>query len=462
MKKMLTGMLTALAVLCSQLMPVAAYEPSFWAADAVNGAMRLSIISDEYATKSYQGAISRGDFINVAVNLYATITAENVSTHSKNPFTDTQDPFPNMAYYAGIVSGDGEGHFYPLGTLTRQELCKIITSLLDSAGVLGPYFPSENVFEDVVDAGEIAEWAKNHVAFMLDNNLMAGDEDGRFRPNDAVTREEAAIIAYRCFIRYGRDLSGSIKTALRQTRDAKGNTIQTLVKTITLDSGATVALANANNPDAPEVNSSQVSSGNAGFAPSGTPLQVADANGLYRLKTYSETLASGEAAEKEARIFGDGAKYTSAAEADAHMSEVTVEVWKLNSAGEMYPSTLTFRINSVLKDDVIAIFNEIYHSPVKKAPLKDVNAYAWRSAMSSGTYSDHNYGTAIDLNYNENYCVYASGTVVGSFYDPANSVYSFPQDGIVVQTFAKYGWLWGGNAWVSGTTDYMHFSYLGK
>lgn len=82
--------------------------------------------------------------------------------------------------------------------------------------------------------------------------------------------------------------------------------------------------------------------------------------------------------------------------------------------------------------------------------------------MSSGNYSDHNYGTAIDLNYNENYCVYASGTVIGSFYDPANSVYSFAQDGVVVQTFAKYGWLWGGNAWVSGTVDHMHFSYLGK
>lgn len=458
MKRTLAGILTVMILLGSPFLRVFAYDPSFWAADAVSGAMRLSIISEEYATKSYQGAISRGDFVNVAVNLYATITAENVSTHSKNPFTDTQDPFPNMAFYAGLVSGDGEGHFFPRGTLTRQELCKIMTSLLDSAGVLGPYFPSENVFAEVTDARDIADWARNHVAFMLDNNLMAGDEDGSFRPNDQVTREEAAIIAYRCFIRYGRDLNGNIKTTLRQTRDAKGNSILTLVKTITMDSGATVALANAGNPDAALM---AAPGGSSGTAPSGTPLQAEDENGRYRLKTYSETIASGEAAEKEARIFGDGAKYSSAAEADAHMSEVTVDVWKLGANNEMVPSTLTFRINSVLKDDVIAIFNEIYHVPVK-APLKDVNAYAWRSAMSSGTYSDHNYGTAIDLNYNENYCVYASGTVVGSFYDPANSPYSFPQDGIVVQTFAKYGWLWGGNAWVSGTVDHMHFSYLGK
>lgn len=459
MRRKLICCLMALLLVVGQLTTAFAYEPSFWATEAVDGAVRLSIISEEFATKSFQSAISRGDFINVAVNLYATITAENVSTHSKNPFTDTSDPFPNMAYYAGLVSGDGEGHFFPTGTLTRQELCKIITSLLDSAGVLGPYFPSENVFSETTDAEDIASWAINHVAFMMDNNLMAGDEDGSFRPNDPVTREEAAIIAYRCYIRYGTDYDGQIRTALRKTRDANGNIIQTLIKTIILPSGVTVALANANNPDAPPIDENLPPV--ADYAPSGTPLQQPDENGLYRLKTYSETLATGEADEKEARIFGDGGKYTSAAEADAHMSEVTVKVWKMNKENQLYSDTLTFKINTVLKDDVIAIFDEIYNSPVK-APLKDVNAYAWRSAMSSGTYSDHNYGTAIDLNYNENYCVYASGTVVGTFYDPENSIYSFPRDGIVVQTFAKYGWLWGGNAWVSGTVDHMHFSYLGK
>lgn len=460
MKRILAVLLSAVLIGVSTL-PCFAYDPSFWAEDAVNGAIRLSLISEEYSAKSFQSAISRGDFINVAVNLYATITAENVSTHAVNPFSDTSDPFPNMAYYAGLVSGDGEGHFYPSGTLTRQEMCKIITSLLDSAGVLGPYFPSENVFEDIVDSGDVASWAQNHVAFMLDNNLMAGDEDGKFRPNDPVTREEAAIIAYRCFIRYGRDWSGKIITALRQTKDASGRTIQTLVKTITLDSGATVALRNADNPNAPETVQTGTSGADGGTAPSGTPLQVQDENGLYRLKTYSETLASGEAEEKENRIFGGGAKYTSADEANAHMSDVTVKVWRLDADGKPYSSTLGFKINSALKEDIIAIFDEIYNSPIK-APIKDATAYGWRNAMSSGSYSDHNYGTAIDLNYNENYCVYASGTVVGSFYDPDNSVYSFAQDGIVVQTFAKYGWLWGGNAWVSGTVDYMHFSYLGK
>lgn len=459
MKKVLCAV-SATAVLFTQF-GTYAYEPNFWAVDAVNGATRLSIISEEYATKAFNIPISRSDFVNVAVNLYATLTSENVSTNAKQPFSDTSDPFPNMAYYAGIVSGDGEGHFFPQGTLTRQEMCKIITSLLDSAGVLGPYFPSENVFAEVADADEIAYWASNHVAFMLDNHLMAGDGDtSKFRPNDPVTREEAAIIAYRCYVLYGKNLDGQIKTTLRSTRDAKGNSISTLVKTITLPTGATVSLRYADNPDAAK-DDPVWSGGSSTVAPSGTPLQIADSNGHYRLKTYTETLASGEAAEKEARIFPNGVKYTSQAEADANMEEVTVNVWKLNATNEKYASTLTFRVNKKLKEDVIAIFDEIFNSD-DKPPIKDGTAYAWRSAMSSGVYSDHNYGTAIDLNYNENYCVYASGTTIGTFYDPSTSVYSFPSDGTVVQTFAKYGWLWGGNAWINGTLDHMHFTYLGK
>lgn len=479
LKKGLSGLLAVILIAC--LVPSAfAYEPSDWAKTAVDNAVRLSIISEEYSSKPFNQPISRLDFINLAVNLYATLTAEDVSTNPKDPFTDTDNIFANMAYYIGIVSGDGEGHFNPInpnGTprteLTRQELCKIVTSLLDSAGVLRPYFPTETVFDNITDADDIASWAKNHVAFMIDFNIMAGDEVGTFRPNDNVTREEAAAIVYRCYFNFGKNYDGQIKTTVRQTTDAGKNVISILSKTIVLPSGATVALRYASNPD--DASSNPTLAGSNQTAPSGTPLQLPDSNGLYRLKTYTETLATGEAAEKEARIFPDGNKYTSKEEADANMSEVTVNVWKLNENGEKYASTLTFKINTKLKEDVMLIFDEIFYSDDSvvivdgketksegKPVIKDAIAYGWRNSMTSGLYSDHNYGTAIDLNYNENYTRYANGMTIGSFYDPDESIYSFRPEGKVVQTFAKYGWLWGGNAWVNGTVDYMHFTYLGK
>lgn len=66
------------------------------------------------------------------------------------------------------------------------------------------------------------------------------------------------------------------------------------------------------------------------------------------------------------------------------------------------------------------------------------------------------------MNYNENYCVYPSGSVVGSFYDPASSVYSFPQDGIRDPDLCQIRLALGRKRMGDGTVDHMHFSYLGK
>ena len=58
-------------------------------------------------------------------------------------------------------------------------------------------------------------------------------------------------------------------------------------------------------------------------------------------------------------------------------------------------------------------------------------------------------------------------TLAGSFWDPAGSPYSIPEDGSVVRIFAEHGWSWGGDAWAwdsnptEGYHDYMHFSYMG-
>ena len=474
MKKRAIAVLLTLCMSFSCI-SVLAYDPNWWAEDTVRGAMQYGLISTEYGNKPYTDAITRSDFINVAVNIYTTITAENVTSGAYSPFVDTDNVFPNMAYYVGIISGDGEGHFYPMNFITREEMCKVITSTLSAAGVLGPYFPSTGVFDDIQDSWQISDWARDYVAFMLDNDLMAGYE-GLFKPLDYVSREEAAIIAYRCFIKYGRDVDGTIQTALKSGTVSNGRTVYTLEKTVMQSNGTVIALRNA--PDKQlvtpggeivgggepivEQEPDPVPDGTGGYAPSGTPLQQPDSDGLYRLKTYSETLATGEATDKEIRVFGAvGAKYTTQEEADAHMVEVTVPVWEFGDGDQLQTGWRSFRINSVLAEDVQAIFSEIYNSPLKP-PIKDAAGYAWRSPMAGGSISDHNYGTVIDLNYNENYCVYKSGQQIGSFYDPVNSVFSFPSTGVVVQTFAKYGWLWGGNAWVSGTVDYMHFTYLGK
>ncbi|MGI1660173.1 MAG: cell wall-binding repeat-containing protein [Desulfitobacterium sp.] len=161
---------------------------------------------------------------------------------------------------------------------------------------------------------------------------------------------------------------------------------------------------------------------------------------------------------KVAVVFGTsaGPVYKSAAEAEANMINVSIDVWKLNPKGEKYAAKATVKVNKAIAERVKSVFQEIFAGE-EKYPINVVQGYSWR-----GGTSEHNYGLAIDLNPNENYMINSSGKVVaGSFWDPSKSPYSITENGDVVTAFKKYGFAWGGNAWKS-SKDYMHFSYLGK
>ncbi len=144
---------------------------------------------------------------------------------------------------------------------------------------------------------------------------------------------------------------------------------------------------------------------------------------------------------------------SSKAEADKLVVSVTVPVWRLSN-GKKVSSTATFKIHKDIAHLIKLVFQEIYNGK-EKFPFKDIGAYNWR-----GGRTEHNYGTAIDLNSNENYCIYSDGSIVGSYWKPGVDPYSIKPYGDVVRAFEKYGFTWGGDAW-SSTRDYMHFSYLG-
>lgn len=169
----------------------------------------------------------------------------------------------------------------------------------------------------------------------------------------------------------------------------------------------------------------------------------------------------GESQRKCQFLFGDPNKrrFSSKEEADANMAEVTVPVWRLDrGTGVKTSSTATLTVHAALAGEVTAIFTEIYNDP-EQFPIKNLGGYDWRGASSKG---EHNCGTAIDINWEENYQVYSGGRVgAGSYWKPGDDPFSIPQDGSVVRIFALHGFSWGGSAWDT-SKDYMHFSYLGK
>lgn len=181
-------------------------------------------------------------------------------------------------------------------------------------------------------------------------------------------------------------------------------------------------------------------------------------------KTYTITVSAGDVSDTTSFVTGyienpdkdsiSGSYPTTQEEAEALMTEIEIPVWKIGSSGEKYASTARLEVHPAIAQKVVNVFTQIFNGP-EKFPIYDVGAYSWR-----GSRSEHNGGTAIDINPDENYCIYNNGTTIGSYWKPYEDPYSITPYGDVVEAFEEYGFTWGGDSW-SNPKDYMHFSYLG-
>ena len=108
-------------------------------------------------------------------------------------FTDV----PENVYYhdalswsvsSGILNGVGNGLYAPDKPVTRQELAKVLMCYLE--------LQIQPAAVEFSDNAAISSWAQKPVQAVSAAGLMNGS-DGRFRPNDPVTRAEIATLLQR-------------------------------------------------------------------------------------------------------------------------------------------------------------------------------------------------------------------------------------------------------------------------
>ena len=88
---------------------------------------------------------------------------------------------------AGIINGYEDGSFQPAGGLSRAEFCKMINILFGYTELATTGFP------DVpADA-----WYHDHVLIAKKQGYIQGFEDGTFRGNEKITREQVCVIIDR-------------------------------------------------------------------------------------------------------------------------------------------------------------------------------------------------------------------------------------------------------------------------
>ncbi len=118
------------------------------------------------------------------------------------PFTDVKpsDWFydaVNSAYGKGLVNGVSDTEFGPDMTMTRGMLVTII-------GRADGFTESNGALMSDVDMNE---YYAPYVAWAAANGIVTGFEDGTFRPDENVTREQTAAILYRYAQYKGEDVS---------------------------------------------------------------------------------------------------------------------------------------------------------------------------------------------------------------------------------------------------------------
>lgn len=424
-----------------------------------------------------KGKITRYEVAEVLVRLYEEMSLKPIEAGDV-PFEDADDDVVKKAYTAKIISGKSEKIFDPDGLVTRQEFAKMVVNTLNALDIEFDF--SDEVIEETLDGFEdkeqIADWAKIPMGINVKMGVINGVSDTLVSPQSGATREQAICMINRVYDKFSECKNTYSIPKLATNLDEMKNMIFMWDK---MDDAKKYMFIikdkNAELCEALETTDSNITILKDDYE-TGTYTLVVGMENLNGVQTFSKPVdfsfekpiitytpsANLTIAEKEQRVFPGGKYFESEAEAKPHMVEVTVPVWKMRSSGEKYTSTMSLYINSALADDVLNIFAEIYNSP-ERFPIKDVGGYYWRNT-SGGRLSHHSYGLCIDINANENYYVEPDGTpIVGKYWKPYEDPYSMPEDGIVVKTFAKYGFLWGGNCWSDKyAKDYMHFTYLGK
>lgn len=111
----------------------------------------------------------------------------------------------------GLMHGISADKFLPNGSTTRAQLAVILWRLDGS-----PAPVSAAGFGDVADGA----WYTEAVRWAADSGVVKGYDNGRFGPNDAVTREQMAAILYRYAQHKGYDVSAGEDTNILSFDDA--------------------------------------------------------------------------------------------------------------------------------------------------------------------------------------------------------------------------------------------------
>lgn len=175
-------------------------DVSGWGKEYIDALYERNIISGrgERVFSPYDN-ITREEFVKLIVELFS------LKGDFGNPFTDvTEDKwyyeYVSAAKHYKIVDGYTDGTFGAGRNITRQDMCKILYSVMEKAGIKVPQ--SSGITLEFADSRDIAGYAYPSVMALKKAKIVSGDDKGRFNPNNFATRQEASKLIYMILENY--------------------------------------------------------------------------------------------------------------------------------------------------------------------------------------------------------------------------------------------------------------------
>lgn len=148
-----------------------------------------------------KGQVTRAEFASLLVRALGVKTND-----PKANFTDVKDQWyasaVNTAAELGLVQGYADNSFMPNGIITRQEMAVMIERALEATDTKIEVEADQHLAK-FADGEGIKGWAKNAIAKNVSADIFKGDSQGKFNPNAATTRAEAAMILLRTLVHTG-------------------------------------------------------------------------------------------------------------------------------------------------------------------------------------------------------------------------------------------------------------------
>jgi hypothetical protein len=149
-------------------------------------------------TSAYNSAQGYVEFTRSSHSFYMIGYDVEAAKWTKNPFADVKEgdwfyDAVRFVYERGIMTGTGTEPmlFSPNVSLTRGMLVSILYRLAGES-LTADGRPYDNPFTDITEG----VWYTDAVKWAAANGVVAGYGDGRFGPNDNITREQLAVILF--------------------------------------------------------------------------------------------------------------------------------------------------------------------------------------------------------------------------------------------------------------------------